>query len=496
MANIEIDGHLSLELNDLKNAMIELKDRSQVDSNHTEYVVGGTIAAGATDEQLVLRRVIIDKATTPPAPNTLPDLEETNTKPLYCLAYRSSRGFEYIWHYALNELNLPNGNVNLNNKKLVSVAPATNPTDAVILSQLEAATFGLLSQDPVRATHNDPADLTGVSVNARFLIGKNEFGNDPVGDWAGKTGQIATKTADSWTYEEPQAGWVMLNYRYYPVTSVEFDDAAPCIMAYNAEVGVEEWKIIYTGLIYVPGDGIDISSGMISALYDDISITTTAAGTQNGGTGNNDGKLKIKLPNSGVLSSNSGDGGLILNYDTNTLESYAGTSPDTKNYLAVKASGIIDAGAGLTSSVTNRKTTINAVATDESILVNADSFGVQFGGALKTLKLNGGANPGTEVKLDPLTMEVTANGISAKNPRLFYIDTEERTHTARAGEVVYTVTHGLLTRQVKVTVYKLDSGGEIVGVIYPRLNINGTNTVQVCITNQLSTFDFKVAVEA
>ena len=496
MANIEFDSHVSLQLNDIKDTMIELKDRSQVDSNHTEYVVGGTIAAGGTNEQLVLRRVIIDKANTPPAPNTLPDLEETNNKPAYCCAYRGSNGWEYLWHYALNELNIPYGNVDFNNKKLIKVAPGEELTDGVNLSQLESATFGLIPQDPVRATHNDPADLSGVSVDARFLIGKNEFGNDPVGDWADKTGQIATKTADSWTYEEPQAGWLMLNYRYYPPTSVDFEAADPCMMAYNDEVGVEEWKIIYTGLIYTEGDGIDISVGTINASYDDISITTDAAGTQNGGTGNNVNKLKVKLPDSGVLSSNDGDGGVVLNYDTNTLESFAGTFPNTKNYLAVKAAGIIEAGAGLTSSVTNRKTIINAVATDESILVGADSFGVQFGGALKTLKLNGGANPGTEVKLDPLTMEVTANGISAKNPRLFYIDTEARTHTARTGEVVYPVTHGLLTRQVKVTVYKLDSGGEIVGVIYPRININGTNTVQVCITNQLSTFDFKVAVEA
>lgn len=496
--NIEIDGHLSLELNDLRNAMIELKDRSQVDSNHTEYVVGGTIAAGGTDEQLVLRRVIIDKATTPPTPNTLPDLEETNTKPLYCLAYRGSNGWEYLWHYTLNELNLPNGDVKMgsggeNNYKIINLAPGEDLTDAVNVSQLESATFGLIPQDPVRATHNDPDDLSGVGVDARFLIGKSS-GNDPVGDWAGKTGQIATKTADGWTYEEPAAGWVMLNYRYSPVTSVELIHANPCMMSYN-EV-TESWKIIYSGIIYVAGDGISIANGFIDALYDNLSITTDAAGTQNGGTGNNDGELKVILPNSGVLSCNSGDGGVVLNYDANTLEAYAGTSPDTKNYLAVKASGIIEAGAGLTSSETNRKTTINAVATDESILVAADSFGVQFGGALKTLKLNGGANPGVEVKYDPLTMEVTANGISAKNPRLFYIDTEARTHTAKTGEVVYTVTHGLLTRQVKVTVYKLDSGGEIVGVIYPRLNINGTNTVQVCITNQLSTFDFKVAVEA
>jgi len=493
MANIEIDGHLSLELNDLKNAMIELKDRSQVDSNHTEYVVGGTIAAGGSnDEQLVLRRIIMDKATTPPAPNKLP--ASYPGKPDNCLTYRAEDGWHYIWHYMLNELNLPNASVDFNSQKAIRVANGTNATDAVNYGQLLAAMVGLLPQTYVLARVTDSDDLVTKSDGQRWLIdgtGANDF--------EGQDNKVATWNSgtSTWTFETPAAGWILMSYEY-PDPDVQ-TSPNPQLYGYNATS--DAWVLLYTGLTYIAGNCIDIAlGGIINVLLDEISITAAAAGIQNGDPfqegDKNVGEIKIKLPNSGVLSSNAGDGGVVLNYDANTLEAYAGTSPDTKNYLAVKAAGVIEAGAGLTSSVTNRKTTINAVATDESILVGADSFGVQFGGALKTLKLNGGANVGVEVKLDPLTMEVTANGVSAKNPRLFFIDTTARTHTAQTGEVVYTVTHGLLTRQVKVTVYKLDSGGDIVGVIYPRININGTNTVQVCITNQLSTFDFKVAVEA
>jgi hypothetical protein len=390
----------------------------------------------------------------------------------------------------LNELNLPNGSVDFNSQKAIRVANGTVATDGVNYGQLLAAMVGLLPQTYVLARVTDSDVLVTKSDGQRWLIdgtGANDFLNqdNKVATWNSGT--------STWTFETPAAGWILMSYEY-PDPDVQ-TDPNPQLYGYNATS--DAWVLLYTGLTYIAGNCIDIAlGGFINVLLDEISVTTAAAGTQNGGTGNNVNEIKVKLPNSGVLSSNSGDGGVVLNWDTNTLESFAGTSPDTKNYLAVKAAGIVEAGAGLTSSVTNRKTTINAVATDESILVGTDSFGVQFGGALKTLKLNGGVNPGTEVKLDPLTMEVTANGISAKNPRLFFIDTTARTHTAQAGEVVYTVTHGLLTRQVKTTVYKLDSGGDIAGVIYPRININGTNTVQVCITNQLSTFDFKVAVEA
>lgn len=513
---IKKEHDLSLQLNDLKNFLIERKDRNVTNPASDQYVVAGTTdtggGLGGENEYKVLGRAIIDTSILTaaiPAPNTLPQsMEENNNLPIACLSYRSTKGWEYLWHYALNELNLPNGNVKMGTEngdmyKIVNLAPGVDLTDAVNVSQLESATFGLLPQDPVIATYNDPADLINeilISSGSRFLIG-----DEPVGDWIGKTGQIATKVIVSegppivygWTYEEPAAGWLLLNHEYDPPTSQLSENENPCMMAYNAETGVEEWKIIYTGLIYSSGDGINITSGHISVKYDDNSITTRRSGTQNCGevAGDNEGYLKILLPDDGVLSCTSADGGLVLNYDSKTLTKYKLEGGD-KWLLQAKADGIVEAGDGVVGYIDgNGKITIDVVAADASLLVNDDNMNVQFGDSNKSLKLSTDISyPGVVVKVDNETIGINSKGLYAINSYESF-DSIVYTHTAGLTESYETIQHGLTSKNVKATVYRLNLQGENDEEIYPLVKIIDEDNIKIWIKDLIDTFDFKVLVE-
>jgi len=475
-----VENDLSLKLNEIKDARFDAKRLSVTDPSQTNYVKYGTTVVGGANEGKIMGQFLIDDSPTPPAPNTLPTSEAGVGRPSKCFSYRGSNGWEYVWHYALNELNLPNADVSFGGKKITDLAEGVAPTDGVNVAQLDAAAFGLIPQDPVRAIVNAPPVTTGLPTGARFLVGTT-----PSGVFVGNANKIATWGGSTWSYEVPAAGWLVMSHNYDPVESTT--NADPELWAYNDTTST--WKMIYNGLILSAGNGIEITAGnLIQVKYISNSLETISV------PGDTYESLAVRIQPESVIFA---DDGLGLRIDNNTLTVYQGD--DDLYYLKANVSGIAGAGAGLVGDIVDDLLTINVVAANKSIKVNPDSIEVNLGGTQKSLEVvtsGGEAVEGLVVKVDNETIEVGANGLQMKYPYSSYTSPVLQYTEANIGLLAsYDITHARGTRKVKTILYKTDMiTGEIVEQIYGDVSITGVNTITVKVKNGLEAFNFIVHV--
>ncbi len=217
---------------------------------------------------------------------------------MFCYLDGSTYRWEAVYRYKLNNLRLPDGDIDVNNNFINNLE--TNPDDdksAANVAFVKNTVSGLSFKGIVLAIQDAPP--VSPTDGDKYIVGTGS------GDWAGENTNIATYVVDTWTFEEPANGWAVKNA----------DDGHLYIFSED----LTEWVDFGETLNYNAGDGIDIDGTTISVLLAQISEDLSFPGGS-GLTFNSANGLVVNA--TGVLNV-SGDQ-LVLKYNQDTFVNVSG----------------------------------------------------------------------------------------------------------------------------------------------------------------------------